>query len=196
MESSDRSVLSVTHTGHTSLLRVRLEGGAESFRILREEYGPIGVPAAGEPLDADTLAELADAAERCAAVLRAERILAAGDNTRRRLWQKLLQRGVPRASADFAVRYMHEHGYIREDEFAYRTAVLCAQRKLWGRGKICAHLLSKGIGRADAEAAIDRAEGDGEIDFAESFRTLAEKKLGEDQTPDSLRALRYRYGYR
>ena len=198
MESSDRqaTLLSLPQTGSAVVLRLRSESGVDSYRISRSGYEAIGSPAAGEHFDAERLDALTEQVAHYDALLRAERILAAGDNTRRGLLLKLLRRGVPRASAELAVRYLYAHGYIREAEWAYRAAVQCARYKYWGRVRITEHLLSKGYARADIEKAIDAAVADGEIDFAESFRTLAEKKLGDAPSPADLRALRYRYGYR
>ena len=198
MESSDRgaTLLSVTHTGHAALLRLSSDAGVESYRILRSAYEALGAPAAGEMLDDERVGKLSEQAAHYDALLRAERILAAGDNTRRQLFGKLLRRGVPLASAELAVRYLHAHGYIREAEQAYRAAVQCVRYKYWGRVRITEHLLAKGYARADIDAAIDAAVADGEIDFDAAFRTLASKKLGDNPSPDDLRALSYRYGYR
>ena len=198
MESSDRkaTLLSLTQTGSAVVLRLRSESGVESYRVSRAGYEALGSPAAGDRFDAARLDALSEQAAHYDALLRAERILAAGDNTRRGLLLKLLRRGVPRASAELAVRYLYAHGYIREAEQAYRAAVQCVRYKHWGRVRITEHLLAKGYARADIERAIDDACADGEIDFDAALRTLAEKKLGDDPSPADLRALAYRYGYR
>ena len=191
------SLLSVTPCGVGAYtLRLRGPDGAVSYTVLREAYEEIGAPAAGVTLTGEGVAEVEACSRRYLAVERALRILGAGENSRRQLRQKLLLRGVERECAAFAVEYLFTRGYIKEREQAYRLAVSDCRYKLWGRERILLHLLSLGYAREDILLAIEGAEADGEIDFAEAFARLAEKKLGENPTKQDLAALRYKYGYK
>lgn len=179
-----------------TVIEERFEGDARrAYSLPAEAYERLGAPAAGDYVDDETLAAMAEAEGQMKATEKAVSLLSYGDNSCRGLYRKLRSRGYDSEAAEAAVARMLQKGYIREDEQARRLVITCATRKLWGRRRIVAHLCEKGYDTALARRVITEAEADGEIDFTESAKELIEKKLGEDAPAEEKRKLLYRYGY-
>ena len=166
-----------------------------TYTVPREEYARLGSPSAGDPLDEETGAALAEAEGRMKATEKAVSLLSYGDNSARSLCRKLRAKGYDRETAEAAVARMMQKGYIREEEQARRLAVACATRKLWGKRRILAYLMGKGYDASLIHRVIDEAVAEGEIDFAETAAELLSRKLDEDAPPLERRKLLYRYGY-
>lgn len=179
-----------------TVIEERFEGDVRrAYSLPAEAYERLGAPAAGEPVDDETLSALAEAEGQMKATEKAVSLLSYGDNSCRGLYRKLRSRGYDSETAEAAVARMLQKGYIREEEQARRLAIACATRKLWGRRRIVAHLCEKGYDTALTRRVIEEAEADGEINFAETAKDLIEKKLGEDAPAEERRKLLYRYGY-
>ena len=166
-----------------------------TYTVPADEYARLGSPVAGDALDEDTLAALAEAEGRMKATEKAVSLLSYGDNSCRALCRKLRAKGYDRETAEAAVARMLRKGYIREEEQARRLAIVCATRKLWGRRRIVAHLAEKGYDLSLAHRVIDEAVEEGEIDFAETAAELLSRKLDGDAPALERRKLLYRYGY-
>ena len=169
--------------------------GRRTFHIGERAYAELGEPGAGDLLDDEGLSFLAEKEGEGQALKKAVSLLSYGDNSATGLYRKLRRHGYNRESAEAAVGRMVEKGYIREEEQAYRLAVSCATHKLWGRRRILSALREKGYAAALVGRVIDRAEEDGEIDFAANAAALVLRRLGEHPDPNERRALLYRYGY-
>ena len=166
-----------------------------TYTVPADESVRLGSPAAGEPIDEETVAALAEQEGRMKATEKAVSLLSYGDNSCRALCRKLRAKGYDRETAEAAVARMLQKGYIREEEQAHRLAVACATRKLWGRRRIVAYLAEKGYDLSLAHRVIDEAVEEGEIDFAETAAELLSRKLDEDAPAQERRKLLYRYGY-
>lgn len=167
-----------------------------TFRIREGRYAALGAPAQGDFLDDETLAALAEAEGEIRARAKAESLLSYGDNSANGLCRKLRQRGYSQENAEAAVAEMLQKGYIREEEQAYRLAVIAANRKCWGPRRIVADLAHKGYPAPLVRRVIAQAEAEGEIDFRASAVRLLEKKYkGEMPDPLTRKRVLYQYGY-
>ena len=167
-----------------------------TLRLSQRRYEALGSPVAGERLDDEMLAALAEAEGEIRALSKAESLLAYGDNSANGLCRKLRQRGYSQENAEAAVAHVLQKGYIREGEQAYRLVVAAANRKCWGPRRIVADLSHKGYPAETVRRAIAQAESEGEIDFEESKKALLQKKFGEEQpSPLDRRRVLYQYGY-
>lgn len=166
-----------------------------TYAVSAQDYEAVGAPAVGDAIDEETLTVLAEAEGRRKACARAVSILSYGACSANSLYQKLRAKGYDRESAEAAVAQMLARGYINEQEQAERLAVLAVRQKCWGRRRVLSHLTSKGYGAALARRAVEHAEEEGDIDFAEAAHRLLEKRLPPNATPDQKRALLYKYGF-
>ena len=142
-----------------------------------------------EEQDAPLLAR--EEEERCAYV-RALKILAAGDNTRRALARKLCTRGFSREASEVAVARLSAEGYIREEELLSRQLEIYAKRK-WGPKRVLPTLIEKGFAREDILTAIARARDEGIYDPD----AIKEELLAELPSTDASarRAWLYKHGF-
>ena len=135
------------------------------------------------------------------AVKKALDLLSYSDCSKRRLAEKLVQRGFSRELSEDAADYAERLGYIDEKSQLSR-AVDDLAAKGYGRSRIKQELVKKGISREVISDELD-ALLDG-IDFDESLTTLLERKADLsrlDSSPDGLKyresliAAMFRYGY-
>ncbi len=180
-------------------IAVRVELAAEDANEVRklvisaEQYCELRL-AKGE-IDRELFDRLEAAAELHQAVRRGEYLLSFGANTERTLARKLTHRGFDRARAVQAAEMLKQRGLIDEASELAREVERCA-KKLWGEGRIRAHLWSKGYDRDSMEQLPALLSG---IDFVENCARLLQKKYRELPTdPAELRRLTAslaRYGY-
>ena len=148
----------------------------------------------GMELDDDAMEAviLEDASFRC--MRRALDLLSYGDNTKSKLYMKLLRSGFSRQMASETVQECLRLGYIDERRQIERAVLNEANRSLRGRSYIMKKLLSKGYSASDISAVTDALVSGGEVDFSENFELLCKKKgVGSEE---ERRALSYKYGYR
>lgn len=154
------AVLSVTPSGAGETVTVVMampapegeKGQRVSFHLLVEQYAELGVKE-GE-ITSEEAEVLLDAGRLCGAIRRGIAMLGYGDQSARRLARKLTAKGVDRDTADRAVAYLTEKGYIHEDS----TAVLRAEqglRKGWGPRRIREDLGAYGFTREAVEEAME-----------------------------------------
>ena len=156
-------------------------------------YIACGKPAKGMLLEGETLDTLRDAHKKTSALLAAERSLAVSFKSARALYRHLRGKGHAHADALAAVKHAEEKGWIREDTQLALLVVQCAEKKLWGRHRLLAYLMSKGYDRTAIEKAIDSAVQEGSLDFSHLRERLIEKKT--PQTQDELKKLLYLHGF-
>lgn len=171
-------------------------GEGDCLVLSTDDFLSLGV--ACGPIDAARLAELTAAAGRYTALCAAYRMLAAGQCSRRRLYEKLRARRISDADARFAVEQADEKGYI-DEVWQLRSYVrtLTAQRQ-FGPRKLYAALLAKGYRAEEIRRAID--ENYGEDAVRATKRAFLEKKFGKTapQTREEAQAMRaalYKQGF-
>ena len=72
-------------------------------------------------------------------------ILAYAECTEQTLRQKLLDKGYPEESTEFAVDYMLKHRYLDEKRYLYRLVEYLGNVKLYGRRRIAMQVRLKGF---------------------------------------------------
>lgn len=165
------------------------------------EIGRIGVGSLPYELSLEQFDSLEYSSRLWSAVKKALDLLSYGDCSKRRLTEKLIQRGFARELSEDAADYAERLGYIDEKGQLSR-AVDSLAAKGYGRSRIKQELVKKGISR---EVISDELEIllDG-IDFDDSLTTLLERKVDFtrlDSTPEGLKyresviAAMFRYGY-
>lgn len=147
-------------------------------------------------LDEEGFEALERASRFCSALRCGENLLSYGANSVKMLATKIMRHGYGREESLAAAERLQEMGLINETEDMRREVEKCL-RKLWGAGRIKAHLWDRGFGK-DALNSLDALlEG---IDFAENCAAMIRRHHGG--LPESREELRrltaslYRYGYR
>ncbi len=189
-------ILSVSPEGEGETLAVTLmreDGEKLRIHILVEQYADLGLRRGKLPPEqTDALLE---AGRLCDAIRRGLSLLQYGDQSPRRLADKLTARGIPRETAAAAVEYLSAKGYIREDDTA-RLRAEQSVRKLWGPRRIREDLRAHGF---SAEATEEALEGLSEVDWAENCAAAIRKKYREvpadRQQRQKLMAAILRLGY-
>ncbi len=117
--------------------------------------------------------ELYEISNLAMAVAKAQRLLSLSDHSKKQLSQKLSRYGIDKQYATRAALIMEERGFIDEETQAERIALSYCQRKLWGKKRIAADLLSKGYDRNAVMRAVDLIP---KSEYENALRTVVERK--------------------
>lgn len=196
------AILSINPVGEGEMVAVLLavpgDGEGESatqcvVHLLVEQYTLLALRAG--VVSAETVEQIREAGELCAAIRRGIRLLSYGDTSARRLAYKLTARGVDGDIARGAVAYLTKRGYIREDNAARRRAEQGVS-KLWGPRRIREDLRAGGF---SPDAVEDAMETLSQVDFEENCRLALAKKRPpatlDRPTYQKLTAYLLRLGY-
>lgn len=188
--------LTATDGGEAVKLVFDVDGEKESYVIAAADHFLIGLKK-GE-ISGDDYLSVKIAAERYNAIRIAIRSLASGQCSAKRLYVKLLQKSIRAADAQYAVRFVREHGYI--DEKAQIESYLREMigHKCMGRHKIVPALLAKGYRSADIHAVLE--EQYTEQDFAQAKKAFLQKKFGKTspetrEEAEEMKKALYKWGY-
>ena len=154
-------------------------------------------PAVGDFLGADKF-EALEFAEACSnAAIKAVSLLAFGDNTAKKLSDKLRQKGFSRDAAAEAVRFCVEKRYIDEEDQLKRLMELLCEKKKYGLRRIRQEVWQKGFSEDVLKAHFE--ENAAELDFDAAVYDRV-KRLGKDafSTPEQKKkhvSSLLRYGF-
>lgn len=154
-------------------------------------------PAVGDFLGADKF-EALEFAEACSnAAIKAVSLLAYGDNTAKKLSDKLRQKGFSRDAAAESVRFCVEKRYIDEEDQLKRLMELLCERKRYGLRRIRQEVWQKGFSEDVLKAHLEEYAAELDFDAAVYDRV---KRLGHDafSTPEKKKkhvSSLLRYGF-
>lgn len=186
----------VSKTERGEYVMITLVGEKKALTLTDELYSSLGEPSVGYELSADEYSELLSADSYYRATKKALNILSFGDNSKRKLYEKLRRGGFSAEICRRTVDDMGKLGYVNEEKQLQRLASALANVSLFGPKRITAKLMNSGYAPEDIRRAISALTECGEIDFDVSFEKLKEKKLGENTDSEAIAKLRYKYGYR
>lgn len=154
-------------------------------------------PAVGEFLGAEKYEALEFAEECSNAAVRAVSFLSFGDNTARKLSEKLRQKGFSKAAAAEAVRFCVEKRYINEEEQLRRLMEQLCERKKYGLRRIRQEIFIKGFSDDAVKSVFEETAAELDFDAAVTDRV---RKLGADafSTPEKKKknvSSLLRYGF-
>jgi regulatory protein len=154
-------------------------------------------PAVGDFLGADKFEALEFAEECSNAAIKAVSLLAFGDNTAKKLSDKLRQKGFSRDAAAEAVRFCVEKRYIDEEDQLKRLMELLCEKKKYGLRRIRQEVWQKGFSEDVLKAHFE--ENAAELDFDAAVYDRV-KRLGKDafSTPEQKKkhvSSLLRYGF-
>ena len=82
-------------------------------------------------------------AEQTAALREGARILTSGDKSAKEIVRKLAGKGFSRESAEYAVEFLREKGYLSEESACLRIAEAAVRSKHYGKRRVLEYLLSR-----------------------------------------------------
>ena len=155
------------------------------------------LPSVGDFLGAEKFEALEFAEECSGAAIKAVSFLAFGDNTSKKLSEKLRQKGFSREAAAEAVRFCVEKHYINEEDHLRRLMEQLCERKKYGLRRIRQEVYNKGFSEETVNAVFEECAA--ELDF-DAVATERVKKLGADafSTPEKKKkqvSSLLRYGF-
>ena len=154
-------------------------------------------PNVGDFLNAEKY-EALEFAEVCSgAAIKAVSFLAFGDNTAKKLGEKLCQKGFSKEAASEAVRFCVEKRYINEEDHLRRLMEQLCERKKYGLRRIRQEVYNKGFSEETVKAVFEECAAELDFDAAVTERV---KKLGADafSTPEKKKkqvSSLLRYGF-
>ena len=174
---------------------LRLSGVKNSLVITSQLYSELSSPTKGDELSPEAYDRIAEGDEYYRATVRALHILSYSDNSRRRLYDKLRQRGISKRACESVVSDMVSLGYLDEQKQLRGLVLRLANESLLGPYKIMSKLSASGYSPSDIRSAMSELSRGGEIDFEENLNKLIEKRLAEDEPEGELMKLKYKWGY-
>lgn len=176
-------------------LTVGVVNGSALYTLSVSEavYYSLGNFAVGEEIDESVLRTFMLEDERFRAMKKALSILAYADNNRRSLFVKLSRAGFPREVISDTVDECVRLGYVNEEKQLVRLCLREANKSLRGAALIRRTLAAKGFSGSDVDRTLHSLCESGQINFAQNFKKLCEKKGAS--TPIEISRLRYSYGY-
>ena len=121
--------------------------------IFTNQYLELGLKK-GIILDQDAFDEIERSSKECLAIRKGTELLSYSSSSRKRLVQRLRNKGIDRENAENAASHLAEIGAINEGADVEHQVDLCL-RKLWGKKRIYSELVSKGYGREYIESALE-----------------------------------------
>ncbi len=188
-------IKTVSKTERGEYVILTLAGEKKAFVLTGELYCSLGEPKAEYELSCAEYDEIISADEHYRATKRALNILSYGDNSRRKLYEKLRRGGF---GAELSARICEDMaglGYIDEQRQIRDKLIRLANDSLFGSRKIIARLASAGYRPSDVSAVLSDLRQSGEIDFEENFAKLCER-LCPDGSLEELEKIKYKYGYK
>ena len=196
MTESQRYVVVVRPAREKGAFVLGLSDPEERYTVGQALYHEIGEVRGGDALSEDAVALIRreDACRRARKA--ALSLLSFADNSRRRLLEKLLRKGIPSEIVAKTVEDMVSEGLLSEERQLESAVFSLAEHKLFGPYRIITHLCSKGYKSEDVRAAIHAAVDNGEVDFSKNAALLVAKKLGDAPEFEDKRKLLFTYGYK
>jgi SOS response regulatory protein OraA/RecX len=178
------------------LLGIVEEGESANYTVDATAYEAIGSPRVGEWLDGGMMEIIKGSDELIRARKKALSILAYADNSRYKLYTKLVQAGFSSSVAKETVAYTVDLGYIRERDQIERKVLSLANESLKGERKIVMMLSSHGYQVGQIIEVIKSLVDDGSIDFSANAARLLEKKHCDPSDLNEKKKILYNYGYK
>ncbi len=196
MMESLRTVTFVRPAREKGAFVLGLSDPEEKYTVGQILYHEIGEVRGGDALSEDTVARIRREDECRRARKAALSLLSYADNSRRRLLEKLLHKGISFAAAEKTVEDMVCEGLLSEARQIESAVFSLAAHRLFGPYRILKDLIAKGYRGEDVRAALHAAIEKGDIDFSKNAKALVLKKLGDAPDEEAKRKLLFTYGYK
>lgn len=162
--------------------------------IFTNQYLELGLRK-GMILDEDTFDALEKCSRECLAIRKGSDLLAYSSSSRKRLIDRLKNKGIDRETAESAASRLAKIGAINEDLNAEHEVSSCL-RKLWGKKRIYQELLAKGYEKEHIANVIEDISKDQMIENCVALFRKKHKMLPDDpNVRKKIVGSLVRYGY-
>lgn len=162
--------------------------------IFTNQYLELGLRK-GMILDEDTFDALEKCSRECLAIRKGSDLLAYSSSSRKRLIDRLKNKGIDRETAESAASHLAKIGAINEDLNAEHEVSSCL-RKLWGKKRIYQELLAKRYEKEHIANAIEDISKDQMIENCVALFRKKHKMLPDDpNVRKKIVGSLVRYGY-
>ena len=196
MIESQRYVVFVRPAREKGAFVLGLSDPEERYTVGQILYHEIGEVRGGDALSEDTVARIRHEDECRRARKAALCLLSYADNSRRRLLEKLLRKGISFSVAQKTVEDMVSEGLLLESRQLEYAVLSLAEHRLFGPYRILRDLSAKGYKSEDIRSALHMAMQRGDVDFSKNAALLIAKKLGDAPSSEEKRKLLFTYGYK
>ena len=185
--------------GAEMLLTLQISDDADNkerrkLLIFTNQYLELGLRK-GMILDEDTFDALEKCSRECLAIRKGSDLLAYSSSSRKRLIDRLKNKGIDRETAESAASHLAKIGAINEDLNAEHEVSSCL-RKLWGKKRIYQELLAKGYEKEHIANAIEDISKDQMIENCVALFRKKHKMLPDDpNVRKKIVGSLVRYGY-
>lgn len=172
------------------------EGNRErrKFLIFTNQYLELGFRK-GMVLNEKEFDELEKCSKECLAIRKGSDLLSYSSSSKRRLVDRLKNKGIDRETAEIVVSHLAQIGAINEDLNAEHEVSSCL-RKLWGKKRIYQELLTKGYEKEHIANALENVTKDQMIENCVVLFKKKHKKLPDDpNVRKKIVGSLVRYGY-
>lgn len=149
----------------------------------------------GAPADAELLEAVGREARALATFDRAINMLASRERASRELRLALLRKGEPDDEVDAAIARLRELGHLDDARFARQFARSRVLASGFSRRRVQGELVRRGIGHADANAAIEEVLTEEAVDEWEILAAAARKRLRSLAVHDPATRRRRLFGF-
>ena len=175
-------IKSISETSYHQMYKLQPEEGSAFF--IRQDYLTslvLDELVPGQEFDDTKTGELLDAGLASAAELKAVEYLARAEQSRFGLTRKLCEKKFARKYVDMALDFLEVAGYLSDQRFARAWLNTRRINHYEGRTRLLAELISRGIGREIAVAALDEffTENDEDKICRHAYEKLSQKKSGD-----------------
>ena len=172
------------------------EGHKERRKLLlfTNQYLELGLKK-GMILNQDVFDEIERCSKECLAIRKGTELLFYSSSSRKRLVERLRNKGIDRENAENAAYHLADIGVINEEGDVERQVELCL-KKLWGKKRIYNELLAKGYEREHIVNALENISKEKMIENCALLIQKKHKSIPEDS--DVRRKIvgsLVRYGY-
>ena len=178
------------------LLGISEEGESANYTVDFESYEAIGFPQVGDMLDSEQIDCIRCADSYHRALKKALSILSYADNSKSKLYAKLMRAGFEREICAHTVERMESLGYIDERRQLRRQVTRLANENLYGPNKIMSNAVSNGYRSETVRSVITELIDEGELDFDKNKELLLEKKLRNPLDPNEKKKILFNNGYK
>ena len=189
------TIQNVKKKKNSSYIVLELSGAEKPLMIRRELYAELGEPSVGYELSPYEYSQIVLDDEYYRATVKALNILSFGDNSKRKLYEKLRRTGFTRDICERVVSDMTSLGYIDEQRQLLRLVESLANVSLLGPHKITQKLMGRGYSPGDIKSAVLALTLTNEVDFEGNFVRLTERLFTADATDEDIIKIKYKYGY-
>ena len=184
--------------GARGYITLGISGGGKisNYVVPESEYESLGSPLASSEISEENFSRILECDEYFRATKKALNILSFSDNSKKRLYGKLIEASFSRGAAERVVDDMVRLGYLNEERSIERFITLEVEKNCTGYRKIAEKLIAKGYSQGLISKVYSSLILRGEIDPEAARLEIIERARLEGASGEEIKKILYKRGYR